>query len=152
MDKAKFCQIFLSVFLLGILSSCATFNKTSKLKCTANVIESNGRPCWVNAHPKVGIVVNMAKHIRPEKTREILFQSALSELSVSQNGVGIAQDAVVNKVVEEHNDSYSRHTSITSLSVITTAKESVEVKAKVEAVWNDHATQKLYMWVILEDH
>ena len=55
-------------------------------------------------------------------------------------------------MVEEHNDSYSGHTSMTSLSVITTAKDSVEVKAKVEAVWNDYATQKLYMWVVLEDH
>lgn len=152
MDKAKFFKFFLSVFFLVILSSCATSSKSPKLKCTANIIESNGRPCWVNVHPKTGIVVNMAKHVRPEKTREILFNAALAELSVAQNGVGVAQDAVVKKVVEEYNDNYSGRTSMTSLSVITTAKESTEVKARVEAVWNDYATQKLYMWVVLEGH
>jgi len=65
--------------------------------------------------------------------------------------VGVAQDAVVNKKVEEHNNNVTASTSITTLSVITTAKESVEVKAKVKAVWNDYAVQKLYMWVVLED-
>ncbi len=152
MGKGKLYQFFLSVFLLGILSSCVTSSKAPKLNCTANVIESNGRPCWVNVHPKTGIVVNMTKHVRPEKTREILFNAALAELSVSQNGVGVAQDAVVKKVVEERNNSYSGRTSMTSLSVITSAKESTEVKARVEAVWNDYATQKLYMWVVLEGH
>lgn len=147
MYKIKTGLILLSVSLLGLLSACATSGQTEKVNCTANVIESNGRPCWVNIKPENGIVVNMTKHIRPEKTREILFNSVLAELSVAQNGVGVAQDAVVKQVVEVHNDSYSGRTSMTSLSVITTAKDSVQVKAKVVAVWNDYATQKLYMWV-----
>jgi len=152
MYKTNKCQLVLGIVLLGVLSSCATSNKAQKVSCTANIIEANGRPCWVNIKPGNGVVVNMTKHIRPEKTREILFKSAISELSVTQNGVGVAQDAVVKKVVEEHNDSYSGHTSMTSLSVITSAKDSVEVKAKVAAVWNDYVTQKLYMWVVLEDN
>jgi len=136
---------------MAVLSSCATTNEQPTVACTANHIENNGRPCWVNKKPREGIVVNMTRHIRPEKTREILFKSALTELAVSQNGVGVAQDAVVNKKVEEHNNNVTASTSITTLSVITTAKESVEVKAKVKAVWNDYAVQKLYMWVVLED-
>jgi len=136
---------------LTVLSACATTSELQNVACTANQIESNGRPCWVNKKPEEGIVVNMAKHIRPEKTRGILFKSALAELSVSQNGVEVAQDAVVNKKVEEHNDTFTGRTSMTTLSVITTAKGAVEVKAKVKAVWSDNAVQKLYMWVVLED-
>jgi len=136
---------------LAALSGCATTSEPQNVVCTANQIESNGRPCWVNKEPSEGIVVNMAKHIRPEKTREILFKSALTELSVSQNGVEVAQDAVVNKKVEEHNDTITGRTSMNTLSVITTAKGSVEVKAKIKAVWSDYAVQKLYMWVVLED-
>ncbi|NOQ15952.1 MAG: hypothetical protein GQ581_02735 [Methyloprofundus sp.] len=151
MHKTKNCKILFTVALFGVMSACATSGKTQKVSCTANIIESNGRPCWVNIKPERGIVVSMAKHVKPEKTREILFNSALAELSVTQNGVGVAQDAVVKKIVEERNDSYSAQTSMTSLSVITTAKDSVGVKAKVNAVWNDYATQKLYMWVVLED-
>ncbi|MDC9727832.1 MAG: hypothetical protein PSN04_00700 [Methyloprofundus sp.] len=152
MTEIRFHQALLSFFLLGILTACTTSNQTKKVDCTANVMEANGRPCWVNIKPTHGIVVNMTKHVKPEKTREILFKSALTELSVTQNGVGIAQDAVVKKVVEERNNSHTGHTSMTSLSVITTAKESKAVKARIEAVWNDYATQKLYMWVILEDY
>jgi len=136
---------------LTVLSACATTSEPQNEICIANQIESNGRPCWVNTKPGEGIVVNMTKHVRPEKTREILFKSALTELSVSQNGVEVAQDAVVNKKVEEHNDTFTGRTSMTTLSVITTAKGAVEVKAKVKAVWSDNAVQKLYMWVVLED-
>ena len=136
---------------LAVLSACATTSEPQSIVCSANKIESNGRPCWVNTKPAEGIVVNMTRHIKPEKTREILFKSALTELSVSQNGVEVAQDAIVNKKIEEHNDTFTGRTSMTTLSVITTAKGSVEVKAKVKAVWNDHAVQKLYMWVVLED-
>jgi len=136
---------------LTVLSACATTSESQNVVCIANQIESNGRPCWVNKKPSEGIVVNMTKHVRPEKTREILFKSALTELSVSQNGVEVAQDAVVNKKVEEHNNTFTGRTSMTTLSVITTAKGAVEVKAKVKAVWNDYAVQKLYMWVVLED-
>jgi len=154
MHKRKNSQGLFSLvllILLSLLSACAT-TKQKTVNCTANVIEANGRPCWVNKHPRQGVVVNMAKHIKPEKTRKILFNSAVTELSVAQNGVGVTQDAIVNQVVEEHNDTISGHTSMTSLSVITTAKESTEVKAKIEAVWNDYATQKLYMWVVLENN
>jgi len=137
---------------LAVLSACATTSERQSIVCSANKIESNGRPCWVNKKPSEGIVVNMTRHIRPEKTREILFKSALTELAVSQNGVEVAQDAIVNKTVEEHNNNnFSASTSMTTLSVITTAKEGVEVKAKIKAVWNDYAVQKLYMWVVLED-
>jgi len=136
---------------LTVLSACATTSESQNVVCIANQIESNGRPCWVNKKPSEGIVVNMTKHVRPEKTREILFKSALTELSVSQNGVEVAQDAVVNKKVEEHNNTFTGRTSMTTLSVITTAKGAVEVKAKVKAVWSDNAVQKLYMWVVLED-
>jgi hypothetical protein len=152
MGTIKLYQVLLGVFLIGGVSSCVTSSKVQKITCTANVIEANGRPCWVNVSPKKGIVVNMAKHIKPEKTRGILFKSALAELAVSKNGVGVAQDAIVKKVVKEYNNSYSKKTSMTSLAVITTAKDSIEIKASVKAVWSDHATQKLYMWVILEDH
>jgi len=133
-----------------MVSACASTPDIKKIKCMGNEIEQNGKPCWVNTDPGVGVVVNMPKHIRPEKTREILFNTALTELSVMQ-GASVLQEAVVSKKVEVHNASVSKNASVTSFSVITTPKDSTTIKAKIKAVWNDYATQKLYMWVVLEE-
>ena len=111
---------------------------------------ANGRPCWVNITPKTGIVVNMSQHIKPEKTREILFKKAVVELAAMQEGLSVSEDAVVNKVVEVHDGAVSGHSSVVSYTVVRSANESTLVKAKIKDSWLNIATQKMYMWVILE--
>jgi len=134
------------VFFLG---ACAT-TEPKQVVCDVNVIDDNGLPCWVNKTPEKGIVVDMAKHIIPAKTRETLFQKAVVELAATQGGLGVSQDAVVSKVVRVHNDNISGHSSVTSLATVTTANESIVVKAKVKDSWTNLITQKVYMWVVLE--
>ncbi len=139
-----------SAVCILILSSCAT-TKPQPVACVANVMDANGRPCWVNKTPQEGVVVQMAKHIKPEKTRALLFNRAVVELAATHGGLDVSQDAVVSKVVMVHNDNVSGNSSVTSFATVTSANESIEVKAKVRDAWNDLITQKMYMWVVLED-
>ncbi|BCG64025.1 MAG: hypothetical protein methR_P1790 [Methyloprofundus sp.] len=138
-----------SAVLMLFLSSCAT-TKPQQVDCNANVMDKNGRPCWVNKTPPEGVVVQMAKHIKPEKTRALLFNRAVVELAAANGGLDVSQDAVVSKVVSVKNDDVSGHSSVTSFATVTSANESIEVRAKVRDLWNDLITQKIYMWVVLE--
>jgi|GEM_PF-3519890 hypothetical protein len=137
----------IAVFIIYFLSSCAS-TEPKRVSCDASVMGANGRPCWVNKTPKQGVVVNMPKHIIASKTRETLFQTAVAELAATRGGLGVSQDAIVSKVVEVHNDNISGHSSVTSLATITTANESIVIKAKVKDFWVDIITQKVYMWVV----
>lgn len=148
MKKTVYRNWLVYLVAVFILSSCAT-TKIKEPECDANVIAANGRPCWVNKTPQKGIVVNMSQHIRPEETRGELFKKAVVELAVTQDGLSVSQDAVVNKVTQVHNDNVRGHSSVTSVAVLTTTNESVVVKAKIKDSWLDVATQKLYMWVVL---
>lgn len=148
MQKIVYWDRGIYLMILFILSSCAV-TKTQQPDCNANVIDANGKPCWVNKTPEKGIVVNMSQHIRPEETRGELFKKAVVELAVTQDGLSVSQDAVVNKVTQVHNDNVRGHSSVTSITMLTTANESVVVKAKIKDSWLDIATQKLYMWVVL---
>lgn len=147
--KKIVCFPLINLLVLFLLSSCALI-ETEEPECDRNVIAKNGKPCWVNKTPQTGIVVNMSQHIKPEKTREILFKKAVVELAALQEGLSISEDAVVNKVVRVKNDAVSGHSSVTSFTVVRSANESTLVKAKIKDSWLDIATQKLYMWVILE--
>mgnify|MGYP000176131529 CR=1 FL=1 len=142
------------LFIISVfVTACAKAPPTKPIVepvviCTPKLIDLNGRPCWVNTTPEEGVVLNMMEHIQREKTRGILLKKAIIELSMTQDGVGVQHSASVNKVVEVHNDAISGHTSVTSLAVISTAKEAVEIKVRVKAIWRDLMTQKLYMWAI----
>jgi len=140
------------VIVVGILlSSCVSTVPKKQDTCDINVLGVDGRPCWVNIIPKQGIVVNMARNIRPEKTREALFQKAVVELSAMKGGLGVSQDTVVNKVVQVHNSNVSNKSSVISLATVTSANEKDYIKAKVKASWVDRRTDKMYMWVVLKE-
>lgn len=150
MKKIACLNQLISLMALLILSSCATI-ETKQVDCDINVMGANGKPCWVNKTPETGVVVYMSQHIKPEKTREILFKKAVVELAAQQEGLSISESAVVKKVVEVHNDAVSGHSSVTSFAVVRSANESTLVKARIKDSWLNIATQKMYMWVILED-
>jgi hypothetical protein len=148
MTKVARCSSGVALLML-FLSACV-MTKPDQVGCKANVMDKNGRPCWVNKTPSEGVVVHMAKHIKPEKTRALLFNRAVVELAAVHGGLDVSQDAVVSKVVSVKNNNISGHSSVTSFATVTSANESIEVRAKVRDVWNDLITQKIYMWVVLE--
>jgi len=156
MNRLKIRETKSHYFLLGVIFSVLTacVQKPSAkmllepVVCTPNKMDSNRRPCWVNVTPEEGVVLNTVEHIQREKTRAILYNRAIVELSMLQDGVDVTHSARVNKVVEVHNDTISGHTSVTSLAVISKANEPAEIKVKVKAIWRDLTTQKLYMWAI----
>jgi len=143
--------VILTVFFILSLSSCASTVSKKQDACNINVQGIDGQPCWVNITPKQGIVVSMARNIRPEKTRKVLFQKAVVELSAMKGGLGVSQDTVVKKVVQVHNDNMSNKSSVISFAIVTSANEKDYVKAKVKASWVDRRTDKMYMWVVLEE-
>jgi len=147
MKKKAYWNRVCYLLVLFVLSSCAT-TATKEPDCDVNVMGVNDKPCWVNKTPETGIVVHMSKHIRPEKTREILFKKAVVELTAMKGGLSVSEDAVVSKVVKVHNDNVSGHSSVTSFAVVSSANESTVVKAKIKDLWLDIATQKMYMWVV----
>ncbi len=133
------------------LCSCVHTMPKNQDICNVNVLGIDGRPCWVDVVPKQGIVVNMTRNVRPEKTREALFQKAVVELSAMKRGVGISQNTTVNKVVQVYNDHVSKKSSVISLATVTSANEKNYIKAKVKASWIDRRTDKMYLWVVLKE-
>jgi len=151
MKRLNYKQSIVAGIFILFLSSCANTVSKKQDVCNINVQGMDGRPCWVNITPKHGIVVNMARNIRPEKTRDALFQKAVVELSAMKGGLGVSQDTVVNKVVRVHNDNMSNKSSVISFAIVTSANEKDYVKAKVKASWVDRRTDKMYMWVVLKE-
>ncbi len=133
------------------LCSCVHTMPKNQDICDVNVLGIDERPCWVDVVPKQGIVVNMTRNVRPEKTREALFQKAVVELSAMKRGVGISQNTTVNKVVQVYNDHVSKKSSVISLATVTSANEKNYIKAKVKASWIDRRTDKMYLWVVLKE-
>ena len=138
------------VFNIGIILLLSACNSMLVNNCDINVVNSNGIPCWVLNTPEQGIVVNMPRHIKPEETRHQLLQKATVELSAMANGLEVSQDSRVDKVVHVINSNVSNQSKVTSLSTVSSAKDSKLVKVKVKALWTDRRTETVYMWAILD--
>jgi hypothetical protein len=134
-------------FILTLLSlltfGCATTSPQNQTQC------QDGVPCWVTQHPNEGVVVSMAQHIDPAKTREVLFNKAIVELAARSEGMNVSQDSIISKRVHSVNGNVDERSQVSTLSAVNTGGNEVNVKAKIKAHWKDPMTHKLYLWVIM---
>lgn len=145
-------KILLAGMLTITLTACASTGGLKSSKCSPNVFDDNGYPCWVNNKPEDGIVLSMAEHVDPNKTREVLFKKALIELAAGKSGVDVSEDAIVKKqTLVTGDDNVKQKAQVVSLATVKTANGSVTVKAKIHDSWKDPQTSKVYMWVISEN-
>ncbi len=141
-------KIIIYLFVLLLLMNCASISNMNG-SCTAGKTDNNGQPCWVNKKPSKGVVVSMAEHVDPNKTREILFKKAQIEIAASQTGVVVSEDAIVKKrTTVTGSDNVLQQVRVVTLASVKSAKGGSLVKAKIEDEWRHPSSRKLYLWVI----
>ena len=141
----KFISLF---FIFLFIAGCASMGGYNN-GCAAGNIDRNGFPCWVNKKPNRGVVVSMAEHVDPNKTREVLFKKAQLEIAAKRAGVEISEDSIVKKNTKvTGNDNVSQQVKVVTLASVKTAKGSTTVKASVEDEWKHPSSKKVYLWVV----
>ena len=135
------------VILLGSagLTACAT----QPVSTTQS--QMNAQPEWVNPgyQPDSGIIRSSALHfLGKDKTRQLLLDSALVELSKAQFGSSISLNSQIQKTTQSYNDQAHTQITQTDYAEVTQANGSALVKAKVKAEWYNPAIERLYLWVV----
>lgn len=134
-------RLVLVFSLIVLVSSCGGMQKKQSDLC-------GDRPCWVVNSPKEGIVVSMADHVDPNKTREVLFNKALVELAAESEGFNVSQDSIVKKNVVNRNGNMSETAQVVTLANVNTGGGETRIQAKIKGQWKDPYTRKLYLWVV----
>ncbi len=123
------------------LSGCAVGSS-----CDVGELGANGKPCWLSTTPKEGVVVNIAEHIRPEKTEEMLLDLAIAQLA-KLKGASVRSATQVSREINQRNDVVERRASTSTLSEVKVDSAAQMIETEIVDRYIDPYTRKHYMWV-----
>lgn len=119
--------------------------------CNTQLTRADAPPEWTRPgfQPEAGIIRSSPMHIQGrDRTREILFDQCLVELSKSIFGTEIALNSRVIRSTQAYNDEVGTRIQQVDHAEITSADERAQVRASVKAEWFDPRVQRLYLWVV----
>lgn len=137
----KFAHIFFGAMLAVFMFACSLGSAPT-----------SERPHWTlpGFIPEVGIVRSNLRHVQGlAKTRAMLLDEAMLEMSKQQFGSEIALNTQVTKSTQVYNnDRVESQVLHSDTAQITTANNTALVKAQVKSEWYDTTSERLYLWVI----
>jgi len=143
--RFKFINITLATLLLGVATvGCGGVKPEPKA-----VTDKSSKPKWVlnpnfgGKRGAIGVAGNTYDQ-RVSTKRKLAIQRALDELAMQQ---GVKVDLTMQKSEHVAND-----TASTKMDTKTTYKTTngSSLKAHIAGVWENHITDELYVWLVLD--
>ncbi len=140
-------KIFFTITALSL--SAVLFNGcvNNQNPSATKTVKKNQKPEWIlnpNLGGKIGAVgvAGNTYDLKPSTKRKLAIQRALDELAMQK---GVKVELVMDRVEKVVNDS-----SFTTMDTKTKYTASKTVKAHLKAMWEDHLSNELYVWLVLD--